>query len=83
MLNLANKRQQIGFYSIKEVITKLKTNSFSLIIDETTNRSTKTQLAILGTYFDEENFKLDTFLIDLVNCQMELQQLLMKLSLNA
>ena len=25
-----------------------------------------TQLAILGTYFDEVSFKLDTFLIDLV-----------------
>jgi hypothetical protein len=59
-------RQVLGFYSIKEVITKLKANPFSLIIDETTDRSTKTQLAVLGTYFDEENFKLDTFLIDLI-----------------
>ena len=59
-------RQVLGFYSIKEVITKLKANPFSLIIDETTDRSTMTQLAILGTYFDEVSFKLDTFLIDLV-----------------
>ena len=31
-------RQVLGFYSIKEIITKLKTNAFSLIIDETTDR---------------------------------------------
>ena len=37
-----------------------------MIIDETTDRSTKTQLAVLGTYFDEENFKLDTYLIHLI-----------------
>jgi hypothetical protein len=72
MLNLANKKQPECHTSSawvllnKKVITKFKTNPFSLIIDETTDRSTKTQLAILGTYFDEENFKLDTFLIDLI-----------------
>ena len=59
-------RQVLGIYSMKEMITNLKTNQFSLIIDETTDHSTTTQLAIVGTYFNEENFKLDRCLIDLI-----------------
>ena len=59
-------RQVLGFYSIQECVAKLKANKFSLIIDETTDRSTTSQLAILEVYFDEKNFKLETVLIDLV-----------------
>ena len=59
-------RQVLGIYSMKEMITNLKTNQFSLIIDETTDHSTTTQLVIVGTYFNEENFKLDCCLIDLI-----------------
>ena len=47
-------------------MAKLMANKFSLIIDETTDRSTTLQLAILGVYFDEKNFRLETVLIDLV-----------------
>lgn len=59
-------RQVLGFYSIKETMATLKSNPFSIIIDETTDRSTKSQLAILGMYFDEESFKLVSCLIDLI-----------------
>ena len=59
-------RQVLGFYSIKECVTKLKSNKFSLIIDETTDLSTTSQLAILGTFFNEQNFHLEIILIDLV-----------------
>ena len=59
-------RQVLGFYSVKECVTKLKSNKFSLIIDETTDLSTTSQLAILGTFFNEQNFHLEIILIDLV-----------------
>ena len=59
-------RQVLGSYSIQLCMSKLKANKFSLIIDKTTDRSTTSQLAILGIYFDECNFKLETILIDLV-----------------
>ena len=58
-------RQVLGFYSIKLCVSKLKDNKFSLIIDETPVRSTS-QLAIVGVYFDDTGFKLQTILIDLV-----------------
>ena len=59
-------RQVLGFYSMEEMITNLKTNQFSLIINETTDRSTTKQMAILGMYFNKENFKFDCYLIHLI-----------------
>ena len=59
-------RQVLGFYAIKECVAKLKANKFSLIINETTDLSTTSQLAIIGTFFDENNFKLETILIDFI-----------------
>ena len=55
-----------GFYSIQDCVAKQKPNRFSLIIDETSDQSTSSQLVILGVYFDEKNFRLGTVLIDLV-----------------
>ena len=45
-------RQVLGFQSIREGCKLLSENKFSLVIDETTDRSTQTQLAILGVFFD-------------------------------
>jgi hypothetical protein len=59
-------RQVLGFYSIQECITKLKSNKFSVIIGETTDLSTTSQLAILGVFFNEQTFRLEIILIDLV-----------------
>ena len=59
-------RQVLGFHSIELCVSKLRTNKFSLIIDETTDRSTTSQLAILGIFFDEHNFRLETVMIDLI-----------------
>lgn len=56
----------LGFYSIQECVARLKANKFSLIIDETTNRSITSQLAIPGVYFDEKDFRLEIILIDLI-----------------
>jgi hypothetical protein len=39
---------------------------FSLIIDETTDISTTSQLAVLGVYFNEKDFRLEIILIDLI-----------------
>ena len=49
--------QVLGFYSSQECVAKLKANKFSLIVDETTDNSTTSQLAVLGVYFDEKDFK--------------------------
>ena len=45
---------------------KLRANKFSLIIDETTDRSTTSQLPILGIFSDQHNFRLETVMIDFV-----------------
>lgn len=59
-------RQVLGFYSIHECVAKLKANKFSLIVDETTDKSTTSQLAVLGVYFNEKDFRLEIILIDLI-----------------
>jgi hypothetical protein len=51
-------RQVLGFHAMKECVSKLRQNPFSLIIDETTDKSTTSQLAILRVYFNELTFKL-------------------------
>jgi hypothetical protein len=59
-------RQVLGFYSIQECIVKLKANKFSLIINETTDSSTTSQLAVLAVYFNEDDYRLEIILIDLI-----------------
>jgi hypothetical protein len=49
-------------------VTKLKeTDLFSLIIDVTTDILTTSQLAVLGVYFSEKDFRLEIILIDLIS----------------
>jgi hypothetical protein len=38
----------------------------SIIIDETTDISTTSQLAVLGVYFNKKDFRLEIILIDLI-----------------
>ena len=45
-------RQVLGFNTQKDSIDGLKSRKFPLIIDETTDRSHKNQLAVLVTYFN-------------------------------
>ena len=59
-------RQVLGFHAMKEGVSKLQNNKFSLIIDETTDKSTTSQLAILAVYFNEQTFKLEIILVDLI-----------------
>ena len=59
-------RQVLGFHAMKEGVSKLQNNNFSLIIDETTDKSTTSQLAILAVYFNEQTFKLEIILVDLI-----------------
>ena len=53
-------RQVIGFHAIKDGILKMRKKKKSLIIDETrpTGQSTKSQLALIGRYFDPIDYKL-------------------------
>ncbi|CAB3990550.1 Hypothetical predicted protein [Paramuricea clavata] len=59
-------RQVLGFNTQKGSTNGLKSRKFSLIIDETTDRSHKNQLAVLVTYFNPDTFKMDCDLIDIV-----------------
>ena len=62
-------RQVLGFHCAIESIRKLKDTKFSLIIDETTDCSTTSQLAILATVFCEDSFNLENVLIDLITLE--------------
>lgn len=59
-------RQVLGFHYMKENVSLLRDNKFSIVLDETTDRSTKSQMAVLGTFFDMENFKMRCVFIDLI-----------------
>ena len=56
----------LGFDYIQDMVTLLKSNIFSIIIDEATDRSTQKQLAIVAVFFDLNKFALQYFLVDLV-----------------
>ncbi|KAJ8041329.1 hypothetical protein HOLleu_12119 [Holothuria leucospilota] len=60
-------RQTLGFYYMKENIDILKSRKFSIIIDETTDSSTQSQMAVLATYFDEINFRMSLIFVDLIS----------------
>ena len=59
-------RQVVGFHFLKDGIDKLKSHKFSLIIDETIDRGTQSQMSVLGIYFDPDTFRMVTVFIDLV-----------------
>ncbi|CAB4008427.1 Hypothetical predicted protein [Paramuricea clavata] len=62
-------RQVLGFDYLKEAVSTLRSQKFSFIINETTNKSTAKQLAILATYFDMESFLSKQFLLDMIEVQ--------------
>lgn len=57
----------IGKCAIDETLQKLKTNHFSVIIDETTDVSTQKSCAVLVKYFDSEACTIKTSVIDLMD----------------
>ena len=59
-------RQVIQFDYLREAVSTLRSRQFSFIIDETTDKITAKQLAILATYFHLESFQLKQFLLDLI-----------------
>ena len=59
-------RQVLGFNYLKEMVSLRRHNFFSIIIDETTDQSTKKQLVILANFFNIEKFKMDYWLVDMV-----------------
>ena len=62
-------RQVLGFDYLKEAVSTLRSRKFSFIIDETTDKSTAKQLAILATYFDLESFESKQFLLDMIEVE--------------
>ncbi|XP_032876281.1 uncharacterized protein LOC116972569 [Amblyraja radiata] len=56
-------RQVLGFHYMIEGVEQLKGHKFSLTIDETMDKSTKSQMAVIGTYFDAESFKNELYLL--------------------
>ena len=59
-------RQVIAFDYLHEAVAALRERKFSIIIDETTDKSTLKQLAILATYFDMETFTSKYYLVDMI-----------------
>lgn len=59
-------RQVLGFNVIKESFEDLRSRKFSLIIDETTDRICKNQLAVLVIYYNPDSFQMENDLIDVV-----------------
>lgn len=47
---------------------RIKRGNISVIIDETTDLSVKSQLGVIIQYFDEEEFRLSHQLLDLTSC---------------
>lgn len=62
-------RQVIGFDYLNEAVSVLRSRKFSFIIDETTDKSTAKQLAILATFFDIESFKGKQYLLDMIEVE--------------
>ena len=61
-------RQALGFDYLQEMVTLLRTKLFNIIVDETTDHSTKKQLAIMATYFDVKKFE-QNFLVDMIEIE--------------
>lgn len=51
-------RQVLGLTIADEGVENLRSHKFSIIPDETTERATTTQLAILAIYFDIDEYKM-------------------------
>ena len=61
-------RQVFAYDYLQSAVKSLKEDKFSIIIDETPDRSSVEQVALLACYFDLESFVLKNYLIDLVEC---------------
>jgi hypothetical protein len=59
-------RQVLGFDYLNEAVSALRSRKF---IDETTDKSTVKQLAILATYFDMKSFQTKKLLLDMVEVE--------------
>ena len=62
-------RQVLGFDYIREATKLLRAQRFSTIIDETTDVSTRKQLAIMACYFDTKCFQSKQILLDMVEVE--------------
>ena len=59
----------IGAHLESELIQQLMTHFFSIIIDETTDVTTSTQIAVMVQYWSSSKQKLIIDILDLVQCQ--------------
>ena len=62
-------RQVLGFDYIRKATKLLRLQRFSTIIDETTDISTRKQLAIMACYFDTQCFQSKQILLDMVEVE--------------
>ncbi|XP_065584645.1 uncharacterized protein LOC136043679, partial [Artemia franciscana] len=53
---------------LNQLVELLKTTFFSVIIDETTDRTIDKQLAIMVVFFSEKDLKLHVEVLDMVKC---------------
>ena len=59
--------QVLGNYVAQNLAQKLRKNKFSIIVDETTDCSTNKACALLVKYYDMDENKLTTAMLDLIN----------------
>ena len=61
-------RQNFSLVLQNQLVELLKTTFFSVIIDETTDRTVDKQLAIIVVFFSEKDLKLHVEVLDMVKC---------------
>ena len=59
-------RQVLGFHFFRESIEELQQHRFSVVIDETTDKLTTSQLAMLGTFFYPNSFEIKCAFVSLI-----------------
>jgi hypothetical protein len=62
-------RQVLGFDYLQDMVTLLRSNVFSIIIGEATDKSTQKQLAIVAVLFNVEKFELEYWLVAMVETE--------------
>ena len=62
-------RQVFGHYFLNSLSSVLRNRVFNLIVDETTDRSTKKQMSILAQYYDADDSELKCSFKDLVEVE--------------
>lgn len=59
--------QNLGNHVLQELVNKLRQHKFSIILDETTDCTTNKALALVVKFFDHEQNRMKTAMLDIIN----------------